>query len=842
MARGVVIQISGDPASAQKALHLVQEEMRETRERAEHEASAISEAWERVAGTLETVGLYMGVREAIESVKELVGGSVELGVELGHLHQQTGISTEDLSTLKYMSDKTGVGFEALTKSFKKFSTEMLGAEEGKKESISTFARLGITQEQVRQNSNDLYGMLGLVADRFKQIPDGPLKAAEAVGLFGKAGMSMIPILNQGRDGIAGFRAEAESLGLVLNQGAVEKLEQMHAAMVKLQGATKGAGLAFTEGLTPGVTQMLGVLNSGKSQMNAFEMFGHLVARGMAAGAAGVYALASGMENLFGIAEGGELTKWGSRDLAAARELNEKAEKFRDIALHGASPDDPPAEPGTGGGGGALHLGDQSGKGKSEDAIARARAELVAEQGRLVAAEQKMQDQLQLTELDAQHKELLVSDQEYFQEKLRLQNEEFDAEEKALKDRAAALQTLLKQQQGDKNAKRDKNGNSAEELKTQKDILQVQEQINAVQTRRGQASSANASEVVAASRAAELASLKIAAELEAQQNRSITARLALIQKETELKIKQSNAHGGTEQDAANIQASGKNEQDQLRLADINRQIEATLNDNKRATEEWNKAAASGNVSQTKAAKQISQLNQEAAKEVQGLVDQYYALAVTMGGPALEAAKNLKAQISEMSEPDKKDDAKFAKTLDAGLTSMADKIAQQAVRGKTSFRDMVKEMEADAVELAMKLAMLKLSKYFAGGDDNDSGGDGSGGGGGFWSSIFGALGEHHMSGGLSSGGAQVVGEAGPELWTPPSSGGTVTPANQLTKLAESSGGKAPNITTNVINQSSQPVSAQTSQVGFDSEMHQFVQHVVLTDLSSNGHIAQALRTSS
>jgi hypothetical protein len=45
-----------------------------------------------------------------------------------------------------------------------------------------------------------------VADRFQQMPDGAQKAALAVQLFGKAGMDMIPMLNEGRQSIEGLAA------------------------------------------------------------------------------------------------------------------------------------------------------------------------------------------------------------------------------------------------------------------------------------------------------------------------------------------------------------------------------------------------------------------------------------------------------------------------------------------------------------------------------------------------------------------------------------------------------------------------------------------------------------
>ncbi len=48
---------------------------------------------------------------------------------------------------------------------------------------------------------------------------------------------------------------------------------------------------------------------------------------------------------------------------------------------------------------------------------------------------------------------------------------------------------------------------------------------------------------------------------------------------------------------------------------------------------------------------------------------------------------------------------------------------------------------------------------------------------------------------------------------------------------------NITSNVINQTSNPVQAQPSTVSYDSQLKQFVIHTILEDQASGGPMAQA-----
>lgn len=198
-----------------------------------------------------TLGLFIG------KMAEAVSSSVDLGVEIGHLSEKTGISTETLSALKYAADVTGVSFETFQRATKKLSTEMLNAEEGNKKSIANFQLLGITQQQVTAHSNDLYGMLEILADKFQTMPDGPQKMAVATALLGKTGLDLIPILNQGSAGLEKMKEEAASLGLILDASGIAKLQEMHKVSAELTAGLQGLSLALTSALGPALISVGG---------------------------------------------------------------------------------------------------------------------------------------------------------------------------------------------------------------------------------------------------------------------------------------------------------------------------------------------------------------------------------------------------------------------------------------------------------------------------------------------------------------------------------------------------------------------------------------------------------
>ena len=861
MARGIVIQISGDGEPARQALKMVQEQMRETAEHAKEDTGEIAEAWERVKGAVESVGLYMGVREAIDGVKELVGGSLELGEAMMQAHRKTGLQVETLSTLHYASGILGADFDGLVGGIGKMNRTIGEAADGNKEAGKFMQALGL-------NAKDLAGRTDGTEIAFHKFvttlaaTENPIRRSElAMGLLGRSGAAQIPVLLEVAEHWDEFRQKAQDAGVLLNGETAEQLAHASQALADLEQHAKGAGLGFTEALAPALTQITAAFEAGKGSESAYSAAGAglgTVLKGLATLFEGLsFAVKAGSEQMAGgamVAADYGKAVWRALhgDTSGASEavhdagndakatfgaMLDEASAFKEQMnkLWGDQPEKsyiPTASPG-----GGFEGTDGKAKakaGRSDDPIAAAQAALAAEQAKAAAEVIKAFDQQRLAELEAAHKMEIVSDQNFYAEKLAIQMHSIDAEESALRSKRTALQALDGTQRADKNAHRDKSGNSAEELRTQKELLEVQEQMTALAARRGELSSANTAEVSGGNKAADLANLRAAAELEKQRNDGLAAQIALIRAERNQEAQKLQGQGGSDAAAAQVRALGEIQIKQLQINDIAKQITQSEQDNKRAVDELNDAASKDPRLKKQAAQQINQLNKQEAEQLRVLVQQYDALAKTLGGDFLEKAKDLHAELDKLNRPNVKDQAEFTKLLTTGIEGIGDKLAEQAVRGKTAFKDMAKEVEAELVQLALKAAFLQLS--------GKSGGDGGGGGvgtGGFFSSILGALGEHHMSGGETSGGLAVFGESGPEIAQLPR-GSSVTPNNMLSKLAESGGGgKTPSVTTNIINQTSQPVTSQPSKVDYDKELGQFIIHTVLMDHASNGPIAQSMQ---
>ena len=175
---------------------------------------------------------------------------------------------------------------------------------------------------------------------------------------------------------------------------------------------------------------------------------------------------------------------------------------------------------------------------------------------------------------------------------------------------------------------------------------------------------------------------------------------------------------------------------------------------------------------------------------------------------------------------------------------------AIRGE-DFGDMLRKLGEDLVFLTMKAIILEkfgplLQSVFGG----------ISGGGGIFGSIFGGL-LGSADGNVFSGGnlipfakggvvhrptvfpmatgAGLMGEAGPEAVMPLERDSH----GRLGVVASGGGMEAPSVTVNVINESSQPVTATQTGPTFDEQMRQMVVGVILRDQATNGPITQNFR---
>lgn len=207
------------------------------------------------AGSLKGLLAGLGVSLSAASFVAMVKGAIDAADELNKLSQKIGISVEALSTLRFAAQLSDVSLETLQKGIKGLSQAIVEAGSGVGDGAAVFQALGISVKNADGTLASTESVLLKVADVFANLEDGAVKTALAVKLFGKSGMEMIPFLNQGAAGITLLTSEAERLGLRLDTETARAAENFNDNLTALKASSSALGISLAKDLLPEFTNI-----------------------------------------------------------------------------------------------------------------------------------------------------------------------------------------------------------------------------------------------------------------------------------------------------------------------------------------------------------------------------------------------------------------------------------------------------------------------------------------------------------------------------------------------------------------------------------------------------------
>ena len=185
---------------------------------------------------------------------------VDRAGSLDDLSQKIGVAGTTLSQFSLAAQATGTSVEGLGTGFKMLSVNLTEAANGGNESAaamkSAFQTLGV---DVTAALSDTNSALLTISDTFAAMPDGAEKTALAMQLFGKAGVEMIPFLNQGSEGIAKMTELNDKLGLSFSGETLSALDNFGDQLTILGNVGTGVFTQLVSGAAPVLSQMADAL-------------------------------------------------------------------------------------------------------------------------------------------------------------------------------------------------------------------------------------------------------------------------------------------------------------------------------------------------------------------------------------------------------------------------------------------------------------------------------------------------------------------------------------------------------------------------------------------------------
>lgn len=240
-------------------------------------------ATESALNSLKNVGMkaargitsaFSSVFKAIFSLKSAILGLVGVGGfaalfvsisntidRVGKLSQELGISTKLLGGYGLTADLAGTSLEEVTSAMglmTKTTQEFI--KNGGGPAADAIKSLGITSTQLKPILNDTNAQFALYAQKLSELPDGAVKSSLAMELFGRAGKSLIPLLNEGAEGLAKMQAKAEEMGIALSSSTVKGVERANDAFTLFVARIKGVALNIVGSLAPSIEKMFDFLS------------------------------------------------------------------------------------------------------------------------------------------------------------------------------------------------------------------------------------------------------------------------------------------------------------------------------------------------------------------------------------------------------------------------------------------------------------------------------------------------------------------------------------------------------------------------------------------------------
>ncbi len=228
--------------------------------------SAMHAPLNSLQGAVAGLGAAFAGLSIIGSVK----GALAMADELGKMAQKTGVAVEEFSKLSYAAKLSDVSNEQLATGLKKLSKNMTEAAAGSGEAQKYFAALGVSVTDGAGKLKTADAVMVELASAFSGMEDGATKTAAAMGIFGKSGADLIPLLNEGSDGIKTMADEATRLGLVMSDDMARGAEQFNDNLTRLKAAGDGLSITLANQMLPGLTSVTNAMVEAAKQGGLLE--------------------------------------------------------------------------------------------------------------------------------------------------------------------------------------------------------------------------------------------------------------------------------------------------------------------------------------------------------------------------------------------------------------------------------------------------------------------------------------------------------------------------------------------------------------------------------------------
>jgi hypothetical protein len=226
---------------------------------AKDKASASFKSLNKVAGKTGQIvgGLTKGVATATVAltaasvaVAAVARSSFEFADAIGKVSTRTGIATDTVQAFQIAAVESGSSVEIANKSLEKFTRSVGDAQRGLKTQADIFKDLGVSIQDANGNTKTMDVLLREVSDGMAGLKSQSEKATVAANLFGRAGIQIVDILDNGGAAFDAYIDKAKEYGLVLSEDGIRQSEKFNDTLAFINRQFKTATAAISIAFLP----------------------------------------------------------------------------------------------------------------------------------------------------------------------------------------------------------------------------------------------------------------------------------------------------------------------------------------------------------------------------------------------------------------------------------------------------------------------------------------------------------------------------------------------------------------------------------------------------------------
>lgn len=214
--------------------------------------AGIDKGFAGLRGVLGTLGIGVGAGMLVQMGKQ----ALDAAGGIGELAEQLGVSARALQAYQYGAVQAGIEQGELESGLMRLTRAIGEAIEKEGEQRESFRRLGVAYGDQEGRARSTEAVLRDLADAYQRSGSQSEFAAAAQDLLGRSGQRLLPLLNQGAQGLSDLERAAVDAGVVLSDEMVAGADKAADALERLAFRWEAFKMKVAAGLGTSIADAL----------------------------------------------------------------------------------------------------------------------------------------------------------------------------------------------------------------------------------------------------------------------------------------------------------------------------------------------------------------------------------------------------------------------------------------------------------------------------------------------------------------------------------------------------------------------------------------------------------